>query len=131
MDMTLGIEILLDDPDSFLKIKETLTRIGICSFKNKTLHQSVHILHKQGRYYLMHFKEMFLLDRKQSDFSDEDRDRRNIIANLLQQWGLFSIVGLKEVPVADMSLLGRIKIIPFKEKNNWTLVQKYSIGVRK
>lgn len=128
--MELGIEILLDTPDSFLLIKETLTRIGICSQKNKTLYQSVHLLHKQGRYYIMHFKEMFILDKRPSNITEEDLNRRNIIVNLLHDWGLFTLVGNKKVDVSDPSMISKIKVIPFKDKQNWTLVQKYTIGVK-
>ena len=128
--MDLGIEILLDDPEAFLKIKETLTRIGICSYKNKTLYQSCHILHKRGRYYIMHFKELFLLDKKPATFTEEDINRRNVITNLLQEWGLFSIVGKKTLDVTDPSVIGKIKIIPFKDKSNWTITSKYTIGAK-
>jgi hypothetical protein len=125
-----GIEIRLGEEDDFLKVKETLTRIGVASRKDKILYQSCHILHKQGRYALVHFKELFELDGKSSNFSDEDRGRRNTIAKLLEDWGLVKIVdpdGIKD-PKAPLS---QIKILPFKEKNDWVLEAKYSIGKKK
>lgn len=126
-----GAEVRLVEPDNFLLVKETLTRIGVASKKDNTLYQSCHILHKQGRYAIMHFKEMFLLDGKRNtDFSENDLARRNTIANLLEEWGLVEIVYKEETkePVVPIS---HIKIIPFKDKKNWTLLAKYSIGVRK
>lgn len=119
--------VTLNEYDDFLKIKETLTRIGISSKSDKTLYQSCHILHKQGRYAIVHFKELFLLDGKPSDFTEEDKARRNTIADLLAQWHLLTIVDKKaiEEPQAPVS---QIKIIPFKEKNQWTLIPKYAIG---
>jgi hypothetical protein len=125
-----GIEIRLGEEDDFLKIKETLTRIGVASRKDKTLYQSCHILHKQGRYVILHFKELFELDGKASNFSDEDKGRRNTIAKLLEDWDLIKIVEPEAVkkPIAT---LNQIKILPHKEKNDWTLVAKYSIGKRK
>lgn len=125
------IEVNLVAPDNFLLVKETLTRIGVASKKDNTLYQSCHILHKQGKYYIMHFKELFLLDgKKNTDFSDNDRARRNTIANLLEEWGLIQIVDRSktEEPVVPIS---HVKIIPFKDKNNWTLLAKYSIGTKK
>jgi len=121
--------VTISHPDDFLKIKETLTRIGIASKQDKTLYQSCHILHKQGRYAIVHFKELFALDGKPTNFSDMDAARRNTIANLLAEWGL---VELEEPdksadPVAPMS---QIKILPFGEKVHWTLVPKYNIGVK-
>lgn len=127
----LGIEILLSSPDSFLLVKETLTRVGIASKKNNTLYQSCHILHKQGHYAILHFKELFLLDgKKNTDFSENDLARRNTIANLLEEWELIKIVDKKrtEEPVVPIS---HIKIISFKEKNDWILTAKYSIGNKK
>lgn len=124
------IEVILPDPQAFLKVKETLTRIGVASKKDKTLYQSVHILHKQGRYFLPHFKEMFILDGKATDFSEEDIGRRNTIANLLAEWGLLTLVDPKKSET-PLSPLNRIKIISFAEKNEWTLVQKYSLGKKK
>jgi hypothetical protein len=122
-----GVEITLNDNDSFLKVKETLTRIGVASKKNKTLYQSCHILHKQGRYVILHFKELFILDGKPADFSENDMARRNTIAQLLSQWGLVNIVDqfTEEDQVAPIS---QIKILPFKEKDEWNLIAKYSIG---
>lgn len=119
--------VTLKDPEDFLKIKETLTRIGIASKRENTLYQSCHILHKQGRYAIVHFKELFLLDGKKSDFTDEDKARRNTITNLLEEWELLEIVNPDQTddPVAPMS---SIKILPYKEKGDWNLVAKYSIG---
>lgn len=124
------IEVTLPEPDDFLKVKETLSRIGVASKKEKTLYQSCHILHKQGKYYILHFKQLFLLDGKKSDFSDEDRARLNTIANLLNEWGLIDLVdqSKSESPVAPLS---QIKILSYKEKNEWNLVTKYSIGKKK
>lgn len=125
------VEINLVNPDNFLLVKETLTRIGVASKKTNTLWQSCHILHKQGRYYIVHFKEMFLLDGKSNtDFSDNDRGRRNTIANLLDEWGLVEIVDKTRTaePVAPVS---QVKIIPFKEKGSWNCEAKYSIGNKK
>jgi hypothetical protein len=121
------IEVLLKEPDDFLKIKETLTRIGIASRKDKILYQSCHILHKQKRYYIVHFKELFALDGKPTDFSDTDEGRRNTIINLLAEWGLLSIVD-PESTKDPITPLNQIKILSFKEKNEWNLVTKYNIG---
>lgn len=125
-----GIEIRLGEEDDFLKVKETLTRIGVASRKDKILYQSCHILHKQGRYALVHFKELFELDGKSSNFSNEDKGRRNTIAKLLEDWGLVKIIEPNEVkdPRAPLS---QIKILPFKEKKDWDLQSKYSIGKKK
>lgn len=124
-----GVQILLPKPDSFLLVKETLTRLGIKSKKGNTLYQSCHILHKRGLYYILAFKELFQLDGKEADFSDDDFRRRNTIAKLLNQWGLCKIVNQSDieltVPISD------IDIIPFKEKKNFTLVSKYTVGGRK
>jgi len=113
--------------EDFLKVRETLTRIGVASKKEQRLFQSCHILHKQGLYYIVHFKELFGLDGKPSNFSEEDVGRRNTIANLIAEWGLFTLVDTQKSkePVAPMS---QIKIIPFKEKDEWELVTKYNIG---
>lgn len=121
------IEVTLKQSDDFLKVKETLTRIGIASEKNKTLYQSCHILHKKGKYYIVHFKELFALDGRPSSLTDDDIARRNTIVNLLSDWGLVGLVGIDKTkdPVAPMRL---IKVIPFKQKNEWQLVSKYSIG---
>lgn len=121
------IEVNLKDDDDFLKIRETLTRIGVASHKNKTIYQSCHILHKQGRYYIVHFKELFALDGKPSNFGEDDISRRNTIVNLLAEWGLVSPVNASKSkePVAP---LNQIKVLPFKEKDDWTLEAKYNIG---
>lgn len=123
----VGVEVELPTQDSFLKVKETLTRIGISSRKEKKLYQSCHILHKQGRYAIMHFKELFILDGKHNTLSEEDISRRNTIVNLLQEWELVKIVDPSKSadPVAS---LNQIKIISFKEKNDWELIVKYNIG---
>ena len=119
------LEISLDEPDDFLKIKETLTRIGVASKKDNSLYQSVHILHKQGRYYIIHFKELFLLDGKISNITENDIARRNTIATLLSDWGLIDFVRKEELNVAP---LRQIKIISYKEKDQWELCPKYNIG---
>ena len=120
------LEVTLEEPDDFLKVRETLTRIGVASRKDNTLFQSCHILHKQGRYFIVHFKELFLLDGKKSNLEENDIARRNTIATLMSDWGLLSIDDKdKATPKAP---LRQIKIIPFKEKNNWTLQPKYNIG---
>ena len=123
---TSMLEISLNEPDDFLKVRETLTRIGVASRKDKKLFQSCHILHKQGRYFIVHFKELFLLDGKKSNLEENDIARRNTIAQLMSDWGLISIeTGDKMKPLAPMR---QIKIIPFKEKNEWELCPKYNIG---
>lgn len=124
------IEVKLTEPDDFLKIRETLSRIGVASKKDRTLYQSCHILHKQGRYYLVHFKELFLLDGKRSDFSEDDIGRRNTIANLLNEWRLLELVNPSKTkdPKAPLS---QIKIISHKEKDSWNLVTKYNIGKKR
>jgi hypothetical protein len=124
------VEVSLPSQDSFLKVKETLTRIGVASKKDKILYQSCHILHKQGKYYIVHFKELFILDGKANTLSEEDASRRNTIVNLLEEWGLVKAVNPEKVqdPVAPLS---QIKVLPHKEKDEWTLVAKYSIGKRK
>lgn len=126
------VEVTLPSPDDFLKVKETLTRIGVASRRDKTLYQSCHILHKQGRYYIVHFKELFLLDGKQQQtvFDDTDKARRNTIANMLAEWGLVKLVDASKssVPVAPIS---QVTIIPFREKPQWTLIAKYEIGKKK
>ena len=121
------VEVTLKQPDDFLKVKETLTRIGVASKKTNTLFQSCHILHKQGRYYITHFKELFALDGKSTNLSENDIARRNTIANLLKDWGLVKILGKSE-PVAPLS---QIKIISFKEKDEWELSTKYNIGKKR
>ncbi len=123
------LEITLNEPDDFLKVRETLTRIGVASRKDKKLFQSCHILHKQGRYFIVHFKELFLLDGKKSNLEENDLARRNTIAQLMSDWGLISIdSGLKVDSLAPMR---QIKIIPYKEKNDWELCPKYNIGNKK
>jgi len=121
------IEVKIDGEESFLKIKETLTRIGVASRKENKLYQSCHIFHKQGHYYIVHFKEMFLIDGKPSNFSEEDMSRRNKIAELLQDWGLLKIVEPERIknPIAPMN---QIKVLNYKEKDQWTLEAKYQIG---
>lgn len=126
---SVGIEIALDKPDSFLLIKETLTRIGIPSKKNKTLFQTCHILHKQGRYFIVHFKELFLLDGKTADISEDDFRRRNTITKFLNQWNLCSILNKSDIEF--LSSVSEIKIVPFKEKKEWTLIAKYTLGNKK
>ena len=119
------LEVILKEPDDFLKVRETLSRIGVASRKEKILYQSCHILHKQGKYYIVHFKELFALDGKDTNLTENDIGRRNRIANLLKDWGLVSI------PKEDddnMSPLSQIKIISFKDKKNWELKTKYNIG---
>lgn len=125
--VTTLVEVTFSQREDFLKIKETLTRIGIASKKDNTLFQSCHILHKQGKYYIIHFKELFLLDGKQANMSEDDLGRRNTIANLLAEWGLVVIVDEKKTaePVAP---LNGIKIVSFKDKAKWNLQSKYSIG---
>ena len=124
------VEVVLRDEDDFLKIRETLTRIGVASKKNRTIYQSCHILHKQGRYYIVHFKELFALDGKPSNFAEEDVARRNTIANLLAEWGLVDLVdvGKSSEPVAPLS---QIKVLPYKEKDEWELVAKYNLGKKR
>lgn len=121
-----GVEVTLDE-ENFLKVKETLTRIGIASEKTKTLYQSCHILHKRGRYAIVHFKEMFGLDGKRMTMDEDDLARRNTIANLLHDWALVTLVDYKksELPIASMK---QIKVVPFKEKKYWALIAKYQIG---
>jgi len=122
------LEIVLEDPENFLKVKETLSRIGVASKKDKTLYQSCHILHKQGRYFITHFKELFALDGKEADFSEHDVARRNTIGKLLQEWGLIKILNDVDLLTCPMS---QIKIISYKEKNDWNLVPKYNIGKKR
>jgi hypothetical protein len=124
------VEVRLGEEDDFLKVRETLTRIGVASRKDKTLYQSCHILHKQGKYYIVHFKELFALDGKPSDFSEEDKGRRNTITKLLSDWGLIAVVDPDKI-VDPQTPLNQIKILPFKEKNEWSLVTKYNIGRKK
>ncbi|MDB4349993.1 translational repressor RegA [bacterium] len=120
------LEITLNEPDDFLKVRETLTRIGVASRKDNKLYQSCHILHKQGRYFIVHFKELFLLDGKKSNLEENDIARRNTIAQLMSDWGLISIE--KAGAVEPLAPMRQIKIIPFKEKSQWELCPKYNIG---
>ena len=120
------VEILLSEPDDFLKVRETLTRIGVASRKEKKLYQSCHILHKQGKYYIVHFKELFALDGKHANLTVNDVQRRNRIVRLLADWGLISVV--KEESVFDIAPLNQIKVLSYKEKNEWILETKYNIG---
>ena len=123
------LEVALDEPDDFLKVRETLSRIGVASRKERKLYQSCHILHKQGHYYIVHFKELFLLDGKHSDFSENDLQRRNRITRLLSDWGLVEVVN--EEMIENLSSVSQIKILPHREKGEWTLIPKYSIGSKK
>ena len=120
------LEVTIKQPDDFLKVRETLTRIGVASRKDKTLFQSCHILHKQGKYYITHFKELFALDGKNSTLTENDIQRRNTIALLLQDWNLIDVVNT--TLVENKAPLSQIKVLPFKEKNEWNLVAKYNIG---
>lgn len=124
------VEVRLGEEDDFLKVRETLTRIGVASRKDSTLYQSCHILHKQSKYYIVHFKELFALDGKPSNFSDEDKGRRNTIVKLLADWGLIAVVDPDKI-VDPVTPLSQIKILPFKEKDQWNLVTKYNIGRKK
>ena len=123
------VEVSLNEPDDFLKVRETLTRIGVASRKEKKLYQSCHILHKQGRYYIVHFKELFALDGKHANLTINDVQRRNRIAQLLSDRGLISIVS--DTEVVDIAPLNQIKVLAFKEKQEWTLESKYNIGRKK
>lgn len=123
------LEVTLPTPDNFLKVKETLTRIGVASKKDRKLYQSAHILHKQGRYFIVHFKELFILDNKESNISVNDIERRNAIAILLQDWGLLTIVN--KPATNPTSVLSQIKIVSYKEKDEWELVPKYNIGQKR
>ena len=120
------LEVTIKQPDDFLKVRETLTRIGVASRKDKTLYQSCHILHKQGKYFITHFKELFALDGKNSTLTENDIQRRNTIALLLQDWNLIDVVNTSLVE--NKAPLSQIKVLPFKEKNEWNLVAKYNIG---
>ena len=124
------VECTLAEPDDFLKIRETLTRIGVASRKDKTLFQSCHILHKQGRYYIVHFKELFILDGKPTNFSENDQARRNTIANLLVEWSLIQLVNSEQTSTLVVPL-NQLKILSYKEKEEWVLTAKYNIGNKK
>jgi len=126
---TQMVEVRLKQPDDFLKVRETLTRIGVASRTENKLYQSCHILHKQGKYYIVHFKELFLLDGKHSDFSENDSQRRNRITKLLTDWGLVEAV--EELTEEQMCSMSQIKILPHREKADWELIPKYSIGSKK
>jgi hypothetical protein len=129
-DISKFVEVQLVEEDDFLKVRETLTRIGVSSRKEKILYQSCHILHKQGRYYIVHFKELFALDGKPSNISENDIQRRNTIANLLEQWGLIKVLN-PQIVQDNMAPIHQIKIIAFKDKDEWDLVTKYNIGKKK
>lgn len=130
VDLSKFVEVELNEQDDFLKVRETLTRIGVSSRKEKVLYQSCHILHKQGRYYLVHFKELFALDGKPSNISENDIQRRNAIAVLLEEWGLLTIMNPK-IMEDNIAPIHQIKIISFKEKDDWELIAKYNIGKKK
>ena len=123
------VEVCLGEPDDFLKVRETLTRIGVASRKEKKIYQSCHILHKQGKYYIVHFKELFALDGKNTNLSLNDVQRRNRIVQLLSDWGLITVVDVERI--ADLAPLNQIKVLSFKEKGEWTLESKYNIGRKK
>ena len=125
------VEVVLNEPDDFLKVRETLTRIGVASRKEKKIYQSCHILHKQGRYFIVHFKELFALDGKKTNLSVNDIQRRNRIVQLLVDWGLVTIDSLSQEKIADLAPLNQIKVLSFKEKGEWTLESKYNIGRKK
>ena len=127
VDLASFIEVKLNEQDDFLKVRETLTRIGVSSRKEKVLYKSCHILHKQGKYYITNFKELFALDGKPSNISENDIQRRNAIANLLEEWGLIKILN-PELMKDNVAPIHQVKIISFKEKNDWQLVTKYNIG---
>ena len=123
------VEVVLGEPDDFLKVRETLTRIGVASRKEKKIYQSCHILHKQGKYYIVHFKELFALDGKNTNLSLNDVQRRNRIIQLLSDWGLISVVNIEAI--TDLAPLNQIKVLSFREKGEWTLESKYNIGRKK
>ena len=123
------VEVVLKEPDDFLKVRETLTRIGVASRKERKIYQSCHILHKQGKYYIVHFKELFALDGKNTNLSLNDIQRRNRIIQLLSDWGLITVVNPDKI--SDLAPLNQIKVLSFKEKNDWTLESKYNIGRKK
>jgi len=126
---SMMVEVILKEPDDFLKVRETLTRIGVASRKEKKLYQSCHILHKKGKYYIVHFKELFALDGKPSNLTDNDLQRRNRIAKLLSDWGLIEVVTVVEED--QLAPLNQIKVLSFKDKGDWTLESKYNIGKKK
>ena len=128
-DETQMVEVVLGEPDDFLKVRETLTRIGVASRKEKKIYQSCHILHKRGKYYIVHFKELFALDGKNTNLSLNDVQRRNRIIQLLSDWGLISVVNIEAI--TDLAPLNQIKVLSFREKGEWTLESKYNIGRKK
>ncbi len=123
------VEVILNEPDDFLKVRETLTRIGVASRKEKKIYQSCHILHKQGKYYLVHFKELFALDGKPANLTVNDIQRRNRITQLLADWGLITVVNVDKI--SDIAPLNQIKVLSYKDKNDWVLETKYNIGAKK
>ena len=125
------VEVGLNEPDDFLKVRETLTRIGVASRKEKKIYQTCHILHKQGKYFIVHFKELFALDGKNTNLSSNDVQRRNRIVQLLVDWGLIKINSISEDKIKDLAPLNQIKVLSFKEKGDWTLESKYNIGRKK
>ena len=125
------VEVVLNEPDDFLKVRETLTRIGVASRKERKIYQSCHILHKQGKYFIVHFKELFALDGKNTNLSLNDVQRRNRIVQLLVDWGLVSITTESQEKISDLAPLNQIKVLSFKEKKEWTLESKYNIGRKK
>ena len=125
------VEVVLNEPDDFLKVRETLTRIGVASRKERKIYQSCHILHKQGRYFIVHFKELFALDGKNTNLSLNDIQRRNRIVQLLVDWGLVNISAESKEKISDLAPLNQIKVLSFKEKGEWTLESKYNIGKKK
>lgn len=130
-DETQMVEVVLGEPDDFLKVRETLTRIGVASRKEKKIYQSCHILHKRGKYYIVHFKELFALDGKQTNLSINDIQRRNRIVQLLVDWGLVTISDLSKEKILDVAPLNQIKVLSFKDKSEWILESKYNIGKKK
>lgn len=130
VDLSTFVEVVLVEEDDFLKVRETLTRIGVSSRRERVLYQSCHILHKQGKYYITHFKELFALDGKPSTITENDIQRRNAIANLLEEWGLIKVVNY-DIIKDNMAPIHQIKIISFKEKDDWELIAKYNIGKKK
>lgn len=124
------LEVTLPEEENFLKVKETLTRIGVASRKEKKLYQSCHILHKRGKYYIVHFKELFLLDGRQSEFTEDDKGRRNTIAGLLEEWGLVTVVN-PDSHLNPRAPLSQIKVLPHKEKSEWALESKYTVGKKR
>ena len=127
VDLSTFVEVKLNEQDDFLKVRETLTRIGVSSRKEKVLYQSCHILHKQGHYYIVHFKELFALDGKPSNISENDIQRRNAIANLLEEWGLITVMN-PQIMVDNIAPIHQIKIISYRDKDDWELISKYNIG---